>query len=446
VTSLRQEVERLVEAVHERTGIPGIAVSLSVRGEQLGVAVGVNAVGRNVPMSPQSRFQIGCITKMLTTLVALDLALEGRLCLDAPVEEYLPELEGIAAVRGVALRHLASHTSGYQGLSPAVPEFGYFYSWPKFVEFMRRSRQIFAPGTTFTYEHTACVLLGEVIQRVSGGSAEELVRAKIISPLKLSIGALGGDGAEQGEPVGDHDFDGRQGRYRAVRAVPFCDFWKPSLSNWTAGTAALRSVAEFMIGARVCDVAPDAVTQARAQEVRLPALFGGPRCEQMPVSFGSGCAGYEGQLFGHNGSGRGQTCGIRFNAEHQLALVVALNAWQPCVRDMMLNAISDLVKPRDPKGGHRPDKLGLDLRDFEGTYSGCAGGSQLAVSRDGNDFNCDVCDGSAVVKARIVITQDENGRVTLKSDSQHLCVGFFVDAGTGTPCIMLGLNAFRKYS
>ena len=72
----------------------------------------------------------------------------------------LQELGGTKKGQNIAVRHLASHTSGYRGLNLASTESAYFYSWEKFVEFFRNTTQTFSPGTVFNYEHTESVVLG----------------------------------------------------------------------------------------------------------------------------------------------------------------------------------------------------------------------------------------------------------------------------------------------
>ncbi|QTV79594.1 serine hydrolase domain-containing protein [Microbacterium sp. NIBRBAC000506063] len=78
-------------------------------------AHGVLHVGTGAPVSTESLFQIGSITKVWTASLVMQLADSGALDLDAPVVEVVPSLELSSSARAVTTRHLLSHTSGLEG-------------------------------------------------------------------------------------------------------------------------------------------------------------------------------------------------------------------------------------------------------------------------------------------------------------------------------------------
>lgn len=438
--SLGRDLEQLVRETHGRTGIPGLAVGLSVAGERFSATAGT--AGNGLPMSPESRFQIGCITKMLTSLVALDLAHAGKLSLEAPIREYLPDLTPPPGEPEITVKHLGSHTSGYRGLNPGTPQFGYFYSWPKFVDFFRNTQQVFTPGSNFNYEHTESVILGEIIRRVSGTPVDQIIQKKILQPLALQVGNGAGEGGQA--LVTDHSPDPATGQYRPLRAVPFCSFWMASLSNWTAGIRDLLVLGECMFAQGAAwELDARAPQHAARQVIEIPAVLAAPRSEQVPIAFGFGCAEYAGHLVGHNGSGRGQTCGLRFDTDRRMAVVVALNSWQPFVRDYLLNAVSRLVSPTPRPAMRKPAVSDLESPELEGLYLGCVPDSRVQVSRHDGELNCELADSSGAVKARMTLVIEGDGP-RLKTDVPHLSVGPFRCKPEGLPCMMLGLNAFKK--
>src|SRR5438105_4122585 len=125
----------LLEELRTQTGIPGLSVTVIVSGQRRTAAVGSLAAGTDKPLLPESR-QLGCIANVPTSLVVLGLANDGALDLEAPLGEYLSEFGKLPRAREIRLRHLASHSSGYQGLNGAVPQVAYFYSRQKLVEFL----------------------------------------------------------------------------------------------------------------------------------------------------------------------------------------------------------------------------------------------------------------------------------------------------------------------
>jgi CubicO group peptidase (beta-lactamase class C family) len=119
---------------------PGAAIAMSIAGERMEASLGVANSASGEPLSSRSRFQLGCITKLLTSLVALELSNSGRLDLERPITAYLPEMDDVLAGRSLTSRHLLSHTSGYQGVNIADPGVRYYFGWPKFLEILRSGK------------------------------------------------------------------------------------------------------------------------------------------------------------------------------------------------------------------------------------------------------------------------------------------------------------------
>src|SRR5690606_34416731 len=181
-------IEAFLARVVRETGVPGIAVAIHAEGRQVLIAAGRTGRGRP-PMSTQHRFHAGCTIKLLLAIVALELAARGRLALDAPIAEPLPELRGTIHGESVCVSHLLSHTSGYRGthLLDAVTR---DLDWAGLIAYLRTAPQLFAPGSVFSYEHTEAVLLGRIIERATGRDPLALVREMLLDPLGIACGRL----------------------------------------------------------------------------------------------------------------------------------------------------------------------------------------------------------------------------------------------------------------
>ncbi len=133
-----------------RTGIPG-AVVLSHDG--------VHAAGN---VRATDRFRVGSVTKTFVAAAVLKLVAERRLTLDEPVPE----------AGGIPLRRLLNHTSGIYNHSddPRVFEHGLLTRWQpqELVAISREHPPYFAPGAGFHYSNTNYVILGQVVERVTG--------------------------------------------------------------------------------------------------------------------------------------------------------------------------------------------------------------------------------------------------------------------------------------
>lgn len=151
-------------------------------------------------VSTDGRFRAGSITKMFVSTVALQLVDEGRVDLDDPVVEYLPEYD---LDQGITVRMLLRHTSGlfdYTGqvnpdgtFTAGIPLVGKAYVDNRFhtyrpadlvaVSLARPAN--FAPGAGWRYSNTNYVLVAQIIERLTGTSYGSQVRQRILRPLGL---------------------------------------------------------------------------------------------------------------------------------------------------------------------------------------------------------------------------------------------------------------------
>ena len=140
----------------------------------------------DVPNSPATKFRLGSITKQFTAASILLLQERGKLNVDDPVKKYMTDAP--AAWDKITIYHLLTHTSG-------IPSFTGFPEFPKWEPFaatpaeevarFRDKPLDFAPGEKFSYSNSGYVLLGYLIEKVTGGSYEKFVRENIFTPLGM---------------------------------------------------------------------------------------------------------------------------------------------------------------------------------------------------------------------------------------------------------------------
>ncbi len=177
------EVDRAV-SVAMRAPIEGVAVTV-LQGDRvlLDRAYGLADVETEEVVGAESVFEIGSITKMFTAAAILILAEEGRLSLDDAVGDYLPELGARGAE--ITLRHLLTHTSGLSSdwavadpTAPAAPR--------AVLDTLAARPPEFVPGARYAYTNNGYILLGYVVERVTGQPYPEVVRARLVEPLGLA--------------------------------------------------------------------------------------------------------------------------------------------------------------------------------------------------------------------------------------------------------------------
>ncbi|MBE6385790.1 MAG: beta-lactamase family protein [Lentisphaerae bacterium] len=134
----------------------------------------------NIPMSAESRFDIASTGKIFTAACAALLALEGKIDLDAPFTEYLPE-HILGKKCNITLRDLGSHSSGFDNSKP--------YAADAPEENMQRLN-LWMPvnprRSIFCYSCGNYILLGKIIERVTGMDLDALSRKLLWEPLNMS--------------------------------------------------------------------------------------------------------------------------------------------------------------------------------------------------------------------------------------------------------------------
>jgi CubicO group peptidase (beta-lactamase class C family) len=165
----------------------GIAVVI-VKGNDTLLAKGYGKadVELDVAMPADAMFEIGSVTKQFTAAAILQLRDAGKLSLDDDISKYLPNFN--TQGRKIPVRMLLNHTSGMKGITE-IPEFGPLTvsRFPKDSALTLISRYPFdfEPGEAQIYNNSAFILLGHIIEKVSGVSYEDYIEQRIFSPLGM---------------------------------------------------------------------------------------------------------------------------------------------------------------------------------------------------------------------------------------------------------------------
>ncbi|WP_129780849.1 serine hydrolase domain-containing protein [Peristeroidobacter soli] len=125
-----------------------------------------------------TRFKWGSVTKLITAFLVCQLADEGRLRLDDPIDKHLPGFSARIGDNGTTtIRHLLAHQAGLVDLFERFDDAG------QIIARLAAEGSIAAPGTLFSYTNAGYALLGALIQQVSGRSWRDSVLNRIIDPL-----------------------------------------------------------------------------------------------------------------------------------------------------------------------------------------------------------------------------------------------------------------------
>jgi len=139
-----------------------------------------------IPNSSHTRFRIGSVTKQFTAASVLLLEERGKLKIADPISKYLPDAP--PAWRPITFFNLLTHTSGIPDLT-AFPDFDATEAYPttpeKLVGRFRDKPLDFPPGTAFKYSNSGYILLGYLIEKITGQTYRQFVQENILGPLGM---------------------------------------------------------------------------------------------------------------------------------------------------------------------------------------------------------------------------------------------------------------------
>ena len=170
----------------EQKHVPGVAVGILHDGEEAAAGYGITSIENPLPVTADTLFQIGSISKTFTATVIMMLVEQGELDLDAPVRTYLPDfnLSNEDVSTAVTLRHLLTHVGGWVG--------DYFGDFGRgddavaaIVASMPKAKQLTPVGEVFSYNNTGFDVAGRIIEKVTGQVFEHVVRDRIFQPLGM---------------------------------------------------------------------------------------------------------------------------------------------------------------------------------------------------------------------------------------------------------------------
>lgn len=312
----RGELQRAMDELVS-TGSAGIQIRVhDARGEWVGTS-GVRDLDGGGPVPSDGRFRAGSITKTFVSTVVLQLVDEGKLTLDDPIGEHLPQ---VGVDPRITVRMLLQHTSGLfsytgetapdgttePGIPVAGPEFVANryrdYSPAELVEFALSKPPRFEPGTAWSYSNTNYQLLGMLIEKLTGSSWASQVDQRIVEPLGLRETALPGVRTEVPGPHARGYLGYREaGQLQVVDVTSQNPSWAGSAGEIISTT---RDLDEFLGALFAGKLLPSELLaemrvphQDSGYGLGLEALDAGAECGGLYQGHTGGVPGYESLLF-----------------------------------------------------------------------------------------------------------------------------------------------------
>ena len=184
---IAREIDTLVESMAKENRFSG-TVLLAQNGKPFfEKAVGKASIRYDAPVRMDTKFNLGSMNKMFTAVAIAQLAEQGKLSFDDKVGKHLPDYPNAAVRDKVTIHHLLTHSSGLGSYWNAK----YDATWPKiftvddFLKTFVDEPLLFEPGARFEYSNSGFIVLGKIVEKVSGMSYYDYVREKIYKPAGM---------------------------------------------------------------------------------------------------------------------------------------------------------------------------------------------------------------------------------------------------------------------
>jgi D-alanyl-D-alanine carboxypeptidase len=322
------DLDAALEKSFQESAAPGVVAAVQTPEHTWVHAVGVADRTSEEPMSPEVHHRIGSVTKTFTISLLLQAVDEGLLSLDNTIDRYV---EGVPNGDKITLAQMADMTSGLANYSETKvfdgdPGADPYKVWEpeELAQIGIADSPAFDPGTEFQYSNTNTVLLGLVLEQVTGESIGELYRERIIEPLGLKDTSFP-DAADTSLPEPHAQGYTLQGQSSGAEPVNATD-WNTSWT-WTAGEM-ISTVDDLLAYGRALGTGKGLLSPAQ-QDERIDSLVSDvPPLNQPPLEgdFGYGLGLIkEHEWIGHAGEMPGYNTALFYHPELE-AVVVEVNS------------------------------------------------------------------------------------------------------------------------
>jgi D-alanyl-D-alanine carboxypeptidase len=339
---VQAELDAALKQGRESAGAPAATAAVMRCGQLMwSGANGVMDVNSGIPATASSLFVANSVTKPVTAALVLDLVERGKLSLSTRLSRFYPKLPSAGRI---TVRMLLDHTSGLNEYfdDPHINDLIVNHPdhrWTRAEVLRAITRTQFKPGTRYVYTNSNYVVLGGIVEKLTGKAIERVFRARIAGPLRLKDSTF--EYRPERSDLFAHPYLRESGNLRDAFApgvgVP-ADYWGPV---WTDGGLATTAQDLARFG--------DGLFEGRL--LRSKTVKKMTRLNRFGVGFGIHPKKYAGRSWlGHDGRYGGYETELWHDAKHRITVAVATNSsasslttWQQIV------AAYDRVAPAGPK-------------------------------------------------------------------------------------------------
>lgn len=308
----KSPVQDSLNALVSQEKFPAALAWVGDRGGSTSLVAGSARLDRRVPVPRDGRVRAGSNTKTFTAVVVLQLVAEGKVGLDAPIEEYLPGLvrgEGIDG-HAITVRQLLQHTSGlpnytaYLGVENFEDVQHKFFQPHDLLAAALAHPADFAPGTKWEYSNTNYLLAGLLIERVTGRPVQEQITERVIEKagLRDTYWPQPGDQTIQGPHPHGYTLANSTGT-KVVDATEMDPSWGGAAGQLISTPSDLAKVARALLEGRLLPPAQLAEMRKTVDAPLFPGWQYGLGVFRVPLSCGGVYWGHGGDIPGYETRG-----------------------------------------------------------------------------------------------------------------------------------------------
>ncbi len=357
----------------ERLSIPGAVLGVHHGGRQQIAAFGITSSEHPLPVTSDTLFQIGSITKTVLATALMRLVEQGQLELEAPLRSLLPDLRlaDDAVAERVSLRHLLTHTGGWDG--DFFADFGQGDdALARIVAAMVDLPQITPLGSVWSYNNAGFHLAGRVLERLRGQSLEQALSELVFQPLGMEHSLF------FAQDVLTHRFAcGHLGVGESLRvARP----WALGRALHAAGgiVTCMGDLLRYARDAMGDPLRPDgsSLLSARSRQAMQSPLVAATGTTWMGLGWMVDDLPGGARMIGHGGGTNGQVSLLRIIPEHRFAVAVLTNGEQggslafPLV-EQAITACTGLELPKPAARAAAPEQLAPYLGLYASSAATC---------------------------------------------------------------------------
>lgn len=407
-------IEAYAPVAMANQGTPGLSVAITDRGKTIKIiTLGYANVDAKLPVTPQTRFAIGSITKSMTALALMQLHDAGKLDFNAQVRRYLPWFSIDSGGKPILVHEMLSHSAGIPDDYSA--ENGSVYD----VVALRHTKTLFAPGTAWSYSNDGFATAGALLSRIDGRSWPASVQARVFDELGMTASSpvftpeIQADSTAMGYQWRDNDRPGAL--HPPLVASPSLDFVDPAGSVLSTPEDMARYIRFYLNGGKTANgkqlVTPATFARMTTADTYLngkPTGAAEPELEEAPAfyrqyGFGLSIFNENGdKLIGHTGGVSGYTACMQANLTRGFGAIAMANLVEaplhPCA--IVLYAIKVLRaqsegKPLPPAPAAPPDpRKTAGANAYAATYTSPSGRT-LTVAAQGDTLS--MTDGTSTI-------------------------------------------------